>query len=227
MDQVVCIRLSVGRTGLSEDTCKERLSKWLSKNASSWCIVEEFEPDNLHWQGWIKPQKEVKKMDVISNGLGYSFKDAEVKGNALLSCSRMKTDFDFVQRYTMKGREEGAPVKVITVQYFEYNDEYVQKWHVEQNYYKEKKKRVEAAGDHIVKQAIAHFKQYRFEPYTDVSSKQRDVARWLLRRNRALGKNYPGDFIFSNYVTSVLLEVDSDHEEVVLDRIVDKLNYGR
>lgn len=224
MTTVICVRFSVGKTGIAAEECKSRINKYLSTYASSWVIVEEEEPDNLHWQGWFCTEKPFKKMDNFRNPFTYAFKDASVKGNALCSFEKMKSTFDDVHRYTMKGRTKGAPVVLVTAQYLEYNDEYVRKWHLENNWYDKEKKALSTVQEHITDMAIKYFRERPWEPFTDVSSKEKEIATWMLRQMRDTGRRWPGDYIFCNYITTVLLQVDKESESYIIDRCLNRLN---
>lgn len=218
IDKVYCIRVTVGRTGFTDEECLARLSKVLSKFCDSWCVVEEMEgEDNRHWQGWVTSTTQ-KTPNNLRNNISNAFKGASVSGNSLVSVTSMRTTFDSLQCYTMKGRTKGDAVKIITVQYIEYNEDYVKKWHVDENWYNKTQRKPKDEG-HVIDAAVEYFKSNppcRSDP-------ERHVGAWMLDWIRER-KSYPGDYIFSNYITTVLHRIDPKWSETILDRVIFKLN---
>lgn len=220
---IYAIRFTPGVTQLPIEECKERLLKTILKHCGSWIIAEEDPGDNLHWQGWVRT--DLPDPTNLRNNITNEFKrppKSSCTGNKLLSVQVMKGSFDDLQRYTMKGRNENdRRFCLVSAQCLEYCDAYVAKWHDDDNYYDVKVKRSKTQK-HIVDEAVEYFSTLTTFKDRPIYERQRCVAEWLIEWIRE-HRTYPGNYIFANYINTVLLRLDRRYGDYILEQVLQKL----
>lgn len=222
MANIYAIRFTPGVTELPVQECKDRLLKVISKHCGSWILAEEDPGDNLHWQGWVRTDQ--ADPTNLRNNITNEFKrppKSSCTGNKLLSVQVMKSTWEDLQRYTMKGRSESdRRFCLMSVQYLEYSDVYVEKWNGD-NYYDVKSKRSKTQK-HIVDEAVEYWSTVASFNDRPIQERQRCVGQWLIEWIRE-HRTYPGNYIFTNYITTVLLRLDRRYGDYILEQVLQKL----
>lgn len=223
MAHIYAIRFTPGPTQLGEDECKRRLLKVITKYCGSWVLAVEDPGDNLHWQGWVRTDLDTP--DKLRNNITNEFKRepaSAVMGNKVLSVQTMKSTFEELQAYTMKGMNMVTRTFVLCfAQWFEYDEAYVKRMNVDTNWYDSKKKR-EPTQKHIVDEAVSWFSDSAGFADRTLQDKQKVVGQWLMDWIRE-HKMYPGNYIFANYINTTLLRLDRRYGDYLLDQVLQKL----